>query len=283
VIGLSVALIGSVDVLKGDLSASGSASTGEPGLIQSVNPNLVQVANGGFGSFIGSIAWVSTVFEYSSCMFDGKTPRNLPPLFSFVSWSDTDWDYPRLVAAWVLPELPGFSTRTAVPFLEEGARRFPTDYRFNITWAQYVLSATDIDSSKARDSAAAILLPLASTSSSIPQYARNLAFTLLHKNGKPEEAMSLLLKTYEQVPDPMVRYQFRGKIGDLLWRNRVDLGRDSANFLGGIGALLESKDPAQERMAKELLVGLVDTARRDAALPAAHQLARQYAAYSAKK
>ena len=91
--------------------------------------------------------------------------------------------------------------------------------------------------------------------------------------------MSLLLKTYEQVNDPLVRLQFRGKIGDLLLRNRVPLGSDSADFMDGIAALLESKDGADHALAGHLLTDLVDTAHRDAALVSARQLAGQYKSF----
>ncbi len=183
------------------------------------------------------------------------------------------------MAGWAIPQLRGLTSKDALPFLEDGAQRFPQEWKFRLTWAQYVLDARDLDSTTARDSAAKILLPLSTLDAKVPPYARDLAFTLLHKNGKPEEAMSLLLKTYEQVNDPLVRLQFRGKIGDLLQRNHVPLGSDSADFMDGIAALLESKDGADHAMAGNLLTDLVDTAHREAALVSARQLADQYKSY----
>jgi len=237
----------------------------------------------GYGAFAGSISWVETIFSFANATFSGESPRPVVLGMHLSTALDSLWPNPPLIAAWAVPQLKGFTTKDALPFLKYGAERFPTEWQFRLTWAQYVLDARDIDSVKARDSASSILLPLASSSyNKVPQYARNLAFTLMHKNGKPEEAMSLLLQTYAQVPDPMVRYQFRGKMGDLLWRNRVRLGTDSTDFLGGLGALLESKDPAERRMAGQILFDLVDSTRRERALVAAHQLAGEYAAYSKK-
>lgn len=239
----------------------------------------LRVLNAGFGSSFGSVAWVNSIFTYAGVLFEGDTARTLPLLLSWTCDLDTSWIYPRLMAGWAIPQLRGLTSKDALPFLEDGAQRFPQEWKFRLTWAQYVLDARDLDSTTARDSAAKILLPLSTLDAKVPPYARDLAFTLLHKNGKPEEAMSLLLKTYEQVNDPLVRLQFRGKIGDLLQRNHVPLGSDSADFMDGIAALLESKDGADHAMAGNLLTDLVDTAHREAALVSARQLADQYKSY----
>jgi hypothetical protein len=235
----------------------------------------------GFGGFFSSAIWVNTIFKYAGVLFDQDAPGPVVTGFTLSSNLDTLWAHSRLVAAWAVPQLKGYNSRDALPFLSDGANRFPREWQFRLTWAQYVLDANDLESTIARDSASKILLPLSTVNAKVPQYARNLAFTLLHKNGRPEEAMSLLLQTYEQVPDPMVRLQFRDKIGDLLQRNHVPLGADSADFLGGIGTLLESKDGADHAMAGRILTGLVDTAHREVALVPARQLAGQFRSYRA--
>lgn len=243
------------------------------------NGAIIQYGSFGFGGFGGAVAWIRTILDFADVVFASEQGP-LKSDFQSVSDLDTNWMHPRLIAAWSLPQVPGYGAKDALPFLEDGARRFPREWLFRITWAQYTLASRELDTIKARDSATAILLPLsASASTKIPQYARNLAFTLLHKNGRPEEAMSLLLQTYEQVPDPMVRLQFRDKIGDLLQRNHVPLGADSADFLGGIGALLESKDAADHALAGRILTGLVDTAHRAETLVPARQLAGQFRSY----
>jgi len=233
----------------------------------------------GYGGFLGAASWVETIFTYAGVLFEMDPTGPVVSGFALTSGLDTLWGHPRLIAAWAIPQLKGYSSRDALPFLEDGARRFPQEWKFRLTWAEYVLDAHDIDSTAARDSAAKILLPLSTMDAKVPQYARDLAFTLLHESGRPEEAMSLLLKTYEQVNDPLVRLQFRGKIGDLLLRNRVPLGSDSADFMDGIAALLESKDGGDRAVADHLLTDLVDTAHRDAALVSARQLAGQYKSY----
>lgn len=232
----------------------------------------------GYGGFVASVSWIRTVQDFAEILFLGAPAAELPAHFYMASQTDTLWDKPPLIAAWAIPGLPGFTNVDAEPFLRVGASRFPNKWQFRITWATYTLE-NRTDSAKSRDSATAILLPLSRLSDSIPQYARNLAFTLMHKNGRPEEAMSLLLETYQQVPDPLVRHQFRVKIMDLLHRNQVSLGTDSVDFQEGLAQMLEAKEDASRKSAHRLLVELVDTTRRAQALPFAHNLAQQYAAY----
>lgn len=235
--------------------------------------------NAGYGPAMGAEVWVGSIFSYAGVLFDGDSSQTLSQLLAWTCDLDTSWSYPRLIAAWAIPQIRRYSTKDALPFLEDGAMRFPKEWQFRLTWAQYVLEARDIDSSVARDSAARILLPLSSLDTSVPQYVRGLAFTLLHKNGRPEEAMSLLLQTYEQVPDPMVRLQFRDKIGDLLGRNAVPLGSDSVDFMGGVGALLESKDQVSHQVAHQVLTDLVNPERRESGLLKAKKLAEEYRSY----
>jgi len=240
-------------------------------------PNETLLA--GFGPFVSAICWIQTIFCYSGVLFDEEPYQPLVVRFQSTIFSDTLWEHPRLIAAWALPEIKGVPKNEVLTFLQEGTNRFPREWRFRLTWAEYVLDAHDLDSTVALDSAAKILLPLSTIDAKVPQYARDLAFTLLHKSGKPEEAMSLLLKTYEEVNDPLVRLQFRGKIGDLLLRNHVPLGSDSADFMDGIAALLETKDPADHALADHLLTDLVDTSKRESALASARRLADQYKSF----
>lgn len=237
--------------------------------------------NAGFGSFFGSLIWIKSIFVYAGILFDGENAKPLPVFLSWTCDLDTSWSYPRLMAGWAIPQLQGFSAKDAIPFLQDGSERFPNEWQFRLTWAQYTLESHEIDSSKARDSAALILLPLSANSSTkVPEYARNLAFTLLHKSGKPDEAMGILIQTYKEIPDPLIRFQFQNKIADLLRRNEVSLGvSDSLAFMQAIGGMLDSQDAAQIGMAKGLLVRLVQHEHKAMALAEAHQLAEQFKAY----
>jgi len=232
--------------------------------------------NAGYGGFFSSIAWVGAIFEFSTVLFDGEAPDHLDSYLGSACDLDTNWAYSRLVASWILLDTKGLPHTAALPYLEDGAKRFPEMWKFRITWAQAVLDYTE-DSILARDSAANILLPL-STIHSVPEYARNLGFTLLHKSGKPEQAMQILVQTLEQIPDPLVRHQYHRKIGDLLWRNQISLGEDSTSFMNGIEGMLSS-DPVQAGAAKALLIRMVQPETKDEAVLEARHLARQFRDY----
>ncbi len=235
--------------------------------------------NGGYGGFLSAIFWVGSIFEYSKVLFDGESPNRMEFYFGSACDLDTNWAYSRLLTGWVFLDTKGIDPLTAIPFLEDGAKRFPGMWKFRITWAQALIDNID-DSLLANDSAAKVLLPLSVSNTSVPEYARNLAFTLMHKNGKPDQSMDILVQSYLQVPDPLVRHQFQRKIGDLLWRNKVFLGADSSAFVGGIGSMLDA-DPVQAGAAKALLIRLVQPETKDAALLEARHLARQFRSFQA--
>lgn len=218
------------------------------------------------------------MFEYADIIFEAGSSERLPSMLRQATDLDTLWYQPGLMASWMIPDLPGFSEKDAIPFLSTGAHRFPQRWQFRLTWAQYILKSSDLDPELARDSAYRVLLPLTSLSDSVPAYARNLAFTLLNKNGRPSEAVDILVQTYEQIPDNLIRYQFQRKIGDLLWRNQVVLGSDSAAFMGAIGSMLNAS-PIQAAAAKELLIRMVQPETKDAAVLEARQLALQFREY----
>ncbi len=237
------------------------------------------IMSAGFGGFASSLAWVDAIFTYSEILFDSASPTPLINKFAFSSNLDTLWPHPRLIASWAIPTIKSLGTKDALPFLEDGSFRFPQEWRFRITWAQYILSDHTIDSVIATDSAAKILLPLATLQSNIPAYVRDLAFTLLHKNGKHEQAMNILLQIYSQIPDPLIRFQFQSKIADLLHRNNVQFQRDSTAFLQCVANMLDSKDTEQVSIAKTLLIRLVQPKEKELALAQAHHLARQFQSY----
>lgn len=234
----------------------------------------------GYGSFFSSMLWVEAMFNYADVLFDDGSSERLPSIIQQVAELDTLWYQPSLMAGWMIPDLPGFSAKDAIPFLSAGARRFPQKWQFRVTWAQYILESSEMDNDSARDSAFRVLLPLSALSDSIPMYARHLAFTLLHKSGRPSEAVEILAQTYGQIPDGLIRYQFQRKIGDLLWRNEVFLDTDSSAFVGGVGSMLDA-DPVQAGAAKALLIRLVQPETKDAALLEARHLARQFRSFQA--
>lgn len=243
-------------------------------------PALALYGTAGYGGLLSSVSWVELIFDYAGVIFDGKPGTGLPHRFEFVSALDTNWAYPSIIAGWTLTDIQGVKPTVVFPFLEQGARRFPAHWEFRITWAQCLLTISGLDSATAYDSAAKILMPLSKLQDSIPEYARHLAFTLLHKSGKPQEAMDILVQTYRQVPDPLIRIQFRNKIADLLQRNQVLWkGDDSAAFFQAMGGMLESDEVSQIEAARSLLVRLVQPEHQVQAMAEAHDLAEQFKAY----
>lgn len=235
---------------------------------------MLGVVSGGYGGFASSPLWIGVIMDYADVLLEGKSASMLPAELEAVTELDPHWLYPFEFAGLVLDDGVASHQAAAVRLLGKGIERFPDSWRLRVYLA-VLMSQRGIGSA---EELARILLPVASDPKA-PQYARTLAFTLLHKSGRPEEAMSLLLQTYAQVPDPMVRLQFRGKIGDMLSRNGVAMGTDSVFFLDGIGALLDSKDPKDHAVAQGILAGLIDVSRREAALGAARQIAEQYRSY----
>jgi len=235
------------------------------------DPKIMGAFSAGYGGFAASSMWIEVVMDYADILFDNKSMATFPAEIEAVTVLDPHWQYPFEFAGLVLDDgVPAHKTR-AIRLLRKGVDNFPRSWKLRLYLAMLLQEGGAVQA----DSAASILMPVATDTAS-PLFARTLAFTLLHKSGRPEEAMSLLLQTYEQVPDPMVRLQFRDKIADLLRRNEVSLGAESEDFMGGIGSLLESKDPGDHSAAGRLLIGLVDTARREATLVPARQLAGQF-------
>jgi len=276
------ALLGTISLIIAQISGQrvGKPSTSFVSTFFVENIDSYKNLTGGYNGLFSSIQWVRSMFKYANIVFDNDSVDGIFPLVNSACVLDTNWSYPGLFASWALPGIKGITNADVFPYLENGSRRFPKEWRYRLTWAQYILADKSIGVEQARDSAAKILIPLSRMNSTAPEYARNLAFTLLHKSARPDEAMSILLQTYEQVPDPLIRYQFQNKIADLLQRNEVRLGAsDSTAFLHAIGGMLESKDTSQIGMAKGLLVRLVRPEHKAGALAEAHQLAQQFKAY----
>lgn len=240
--------------------------------LQDSDSNLL----GGYGSFVGSLLWVRAIFTYAEVIFSGRDQGELSSLFKQSYYADKQWETPLLIGMWALSSLKRPDSSDLVWFMEEGSEAFPKNWKFRVAWAVYIQECNCVPELIVKDSVAKILIPLsASRFGEIPQYARNLAFTLLHKSGKPDQAMQILVQTLEQIPDPLIRHQYQRKIGDLLWRNQVSLGADSTAFLGGIGGMLNA-DSVQAGAAKQLLIRMVQPETKDAAVLEARHLAQQF-------
>lgn len=239
------------------------------------DPKIMGAFSAGYGGFAASSMWIEVVMDYADILFDNKSMATFPAEIEAVTVLDPHWQYPFEFAGLVLDDGIPAHHAAAVRLLGQGVANFPDSWRLRV----YLAMILEKSQGASPDSLAKILLPVA-TDSKAPEYARMLAFTVLHKGGRPEEAMDLLIQTYRQLPDPLVRLQFCGKIGDLLDRNHVQLGADREAFLEAVGALLVSKDPVERVVAQRVLVGLVDPSRRETSIASARELAEQYRAFA---
>ena len=251
------------------------AKSAVPDEIVLPDPKILGVASGGYGGFASSPLWVCVIMDYADILFDRKNIATFPAEIEAVTVLDPRWQYPFEFAGLVLDDAIPAHHADAVRLLGQGVADFPDSWRLRV----YLAMILEKSQGATPDSLAKILLPVA-TVANAPEYARMLAFTVLHKGGRPEEAMDLLIQTYRQLPDPLVRLQFRGKIGDLLDRNRVQLGADRETFLEAVGALLVSDNPVERVVAQRVLVGLVDPTRRETSLASARELAAQYRTFT---
>jgi hypothetical protein len=239
------------------------------------DPKILGAFSAGYGGSAASSMWIEVVMDYADILFDNKSMATFPAEIEAVTVLDPRWQYPFEFAGLVLDDAIPAHHADAVRLLGQGVADFPDSWRLRV----YLAMILEKSQGATPDSLAKILLPVA-TDAKAPEYARMLAFTVLHKGGRPEEAMDLLIQTYRQLPDPLVRLQFRGKIGDLLDRNSVQLGADREAFLEAVGALLVSDNPVERVVAQRVLVGLVDPSRRETSIASARELASQYRTFT---
>ena len=115
-----------------------------------------------------------------------------------------------------------------------------------------------------------------------PEYARTLAFTLLQKSGRPDEAMRQLLAIYRTVDDPLLQVRFQEKMAKLLHGALPRIGSDSLEFPKLAGAMLKSGDAAQVGLADRVLVTLATDSTDRQAIGVAKDLLKQYREYQAQ-
>lgn len=250
-----------------------------PERIQPRNLRMDALLSAGYGGSVASIIWSDAMVSYGA-MVMREPDRDLAVMrdLDLLVEQDTLWSRPFEFGGLALDDGDSVHARFARELLDRGVRRHPGSWRIRL----YLGMMLDRDSAVSRDSVEKVLLPISSIQGA-PDFARTIAFTVIQRTGNARAAMDLLLHTYELESDPVAKYHFRLKIGDLLRRGRVDMGDDAQEFLDGIGALLDSSAPTEKKTARDLLLGLMDSTSRPAALETARQLARQYAAYSTKK
>lgn len=231
----------------------------------------------GLGS---SIAWVATVLHFADCMLEGADPSVLPDLIEIGTELDPRWEYPLEFGGVAVGDAKGKPTVRTVELLEKGIHRFPDNWNLRIYMVAALQDAQlGLTESVIADSCAKVLLPITTGRMESPEYARTLAFTLIQKSGRPDEAMRQLLSMMRMVDDPLLQVRYQEKMAKILHGSLARIGSDSLEFPRMAGAMIKSKDPQQVGLVSDLLIALAADSTNTRAIGAAKELLGQYRAY----
>ena len=236
----------------------------------------------GFGA---SVVWSSTVLYFADILLEHEDPRFLAELVQTTNALDPDWAYPYEFGGLVVVGADGRTpSAKTVAILQDGIRHHPENWKLRI----YLVNTLQVgrfgfSEGALADTCARVLLPLSTGRIHAPEYVKTLAFTLLKKGGRPEEAMEKLTELFRTVDDPLLQTRFQAKMMDLISPATSMIGTDSVDFRKAATSLLRSQDQQQARLAASLLIALSGEATRPAAIPAAKALARQYRSFAASQ
>lgn len=242
---------------------------------------LVFPGQAGFGS---GIAWVTTVLHFADCLLEGADPSVLPDLIEIATELDMRWAYPLEFGGVAVSDASGKPTVRTVRLLEKGIARFPNNWNLRVYQVYALRYATlGLSESVIADSCAKVLLPITTGKMESPEYARTLAFTLIQKSGRPDEAMRQLLSMMRMIDDPLLQVRYQEQMGKLLHGSLARIGSDSLEFPRMAGAMVKSGDPQQVGLATNLLVALAADSTNPRALSAARELLGQYRQFQADR
>ena len=249
------------------------------------NPQFSRFLFPGQRGFGASVVWSSTVLYFADVLLDHEDPRFLAELVQTTNALDPDWTYPYEFGGLVVVGSDGRTpTAQTVAILQDGIRHHPDSWKLRI----YLVNALQagrfgFSEGALADTCARVLLPLSTGRIRAPEYVKTLAFTLLKKGGRPEEAMGKLTELFRTVDDPLLQMRFQAKMMDLITPALLKLGTDSVDFRKATIAMLGSQDVQQTHLAATLLISLSGEASRPAAIPAAKALASQYRNFAASQ
>jgi hypothetical protein len=246
-------------------------------------PEASRLVFPGQACFGSSIVWVTTVLHFADCLLEGADPRFLADLIEITTELDPQWAYPCEFAGMVVTDAKGKPNDRTVRILSKAISRFPDNWLLRI----YLVSALrdgafGLTESVIADSSAKVLLPISAGRMRAPDYVRTLAFTLLQKSGRPDEAMRQLLAMYRSVDDPLLQVRYQEKMAKFLHGALPRIGSDSIEFPKLAGAMLKSQDPEQIRLAGDVLVTLAADSANVRAIGVAKALVGQYRQYQAQ-
>lgn len=240
-----------------------------------LEPGLARILGGPYSEFFASLQWVDIVFRYADGVVGTGSLEGVADRMRLAIALDPEWMQPIEFAGLVLDGQAGTDLQDGIGILRQGVSDHPGNWRIRLYLAMLLQSAN-----APVDSVAAVLLPLTNDSIEAPAYLRRLPITMLALQGKGADAVEFLARAIKDAEDPLVRFQFEGKIADLLRRTGVDLGVDQQDFVTSINQLFATEGPEAEQ-AKSLLIGLLDSTTRDAAIREARRMASQWRSYRA--
>jgi hypothetical protein len=240
----------------------------------------------GQGGFGASVFWSTTVLYYADVLLGDEDPRFLADLVNTVIALDPDWRYPYEFGGLVIVDSTGRRpSQEAVRILEKGVARFPDSWKLRV-YLVHQLGEADLglDSVRYADSASKVLAPLLTRrTADMPPYLQAYAVTMIHRSGRPGEAMSALCRTYRLIGDPMVQLQLQKNMARTLAPLIPRLGlRDSLELVAAVAPLLRSKDAGESQGIERMLVDLSVDSTRERAVPAARSVLGQYRAFVAR-
>lgn len=235
-----------------------------------LEPRVGRLLGGPYSEFISSIQWVNVVFLYADGVVGTGSLEGLAHGIRMAIELDPEWIQPVEFAGLVLDGQAGTRVEDGIRILEEGVARHPDNWRIRVYLAMLLQSEN-----VSVDSVAGVLLPLTSDTIDAPAYVKRLPITLLALHGNGQDAIEFLSRAIKDAKDPLLRYQFEGKISELLNRKGVKLGADHIDFVASINQILATESLEADH-AKSLLVALLDSATQDAAAKEARRMAAQW-------
>ncbi len=238
-----------------------------------LEPGMARILGGPYSEFLASIQWVDVIFRYADGVVGTTSLEGLVYRIRLVIALDPAWMQPVEFAGLVLDGQAGTDIQDGIDILREGVAQHPRNWRIRLYLAMLLRS-----NNAPVDSVAGVLLPLTSDSIDAPAYVRRLPITLLALQGKGSDAIEFLVRAIKDTEDPLLRFQFEGKVADLLRRTGVNLGADQQDFVTSVNQTLATEGPEADQ-AKSLLVALLDSTTREGVTLEARRMASQWRSY----
>lgn len=220
----------------------------------------------GYETTVASMVWISAVMEFADILLSKKPTTLIHSEIWSVVQLDTVWQYPYEFAGMAFEDERRRPDSTGVKILDLGLRRFPENARFAILYAQLIQRAYWLDSTTRIDSAAKVMLPLASGRIVAPDYARTLGLTLLAKGGNAALAIRQTLYLWENEKSPLLGHLFSEKLPDLLRQDPKIPTDEIETIAEGVRFIMQTGDSTAATLANDLILQVQSDSTREGAL-----------------